>query len=177
MKIRFDLELRDLVAFVCYHNNHTPSVRWTRLIAALIVLAPIVILPLVLLPPMYRPVALAALVLSSVVGAFRLPAAFDRGVERTVRKQYSGPRGANVFGMHELELTNSSLIKRTDYAESTTRLAALGPVKRTKDYTFVYAGPTTAFVLPRHAVRSGDYDQFTAAIAERVAAANPMVGR
>jgi hypothetical protein len=177
MKISFDLQLPDLVAFVRYHDHHSPRVRWTRAIAAVILFAPIVILPLVLLPPMYRPVALATLVVTGVIGALRMPAAFDRGVERNVRKLYSGPKGANTFGMHELELTDTSLIKRTDYIESTTRFAALGPVKCSKNYTFVYAGPTTAFVIPRQAVRSGDFDQFTAAIAERVAAANPMVAR
>lgn len=176
MKIRFDLELGDLVVFVRYHDSHTPRVRWTRTIAAVVVLAPFVILPLVLLPTEYRPAALVAVVVGSFAGAFRMPAAFDRAVERRVRKLYSGPAGANLFGMHELELTPTSLIKRTDFIESTTRLAALGPVKCTRNYSFIYASPTTAFVIPRHAVRSGDYDQFTAAVAERVTAANPMVG-
>jgi len=177
MKIQFDLQLKDLVAFTRYHQGHTPSVRWLRVISALILLAPLVILPLVLLPPLYRPAALVAIVVGGIGGAFRMPAAFDRGVERSVRKLYSGPKGANIFGLHELELTDTTLIKRTDYTESSTRLAALGPMKRTKDYSFVYAGPTTAFVIPRHGVRSGNYDQFTAAVAERVAAANPMVCR
>jgi hypothetical protein len=177
MKISFDLQLADLVAFVRYHDSHSPRVRWTRAIAAVVVLAPFVILPLVFLPTEYRPAALAAVAVGAFVSAFRMPAAFDRGVERNVRKLYSGPKGANTFGMHELELTDTSLIKRTDYIESTTRFAALGPVICAKNYTFVYVGPTTAFVIPRHTVRSGDFDQFTAAIAERVAAANPMVAR
>jgi hypothetical protein len=128
MKISFDLQLADLVAFVRYHDSHSPRVRWTRAIAAVVVLAPFVILPLVLLPTEYRPAALAAVAVGTFVSAFRMPAAFDRGVERNVRKLYSGPKGANTFGMHELELTDTSLIKRTDYIESTTRFAALGPV-------------------------------------------------
>jgi hypothetical protein len=174
MKICFDLGIQDLVAFTRYHQDRTPAVRRVRLFVTLVFgVAPAVIIPPLIVPQEYRAFALAGGVFAAAILAFRMPDAYSRSTERQVRRLYRGKTNEGVFGPHELELTATSLVKRTPVSESSTRLEALGPVILKEDYTFIYASPVTAFVIPRHAIRSGDYDQFAAAASERISEANP----
>jgi hypothetical protein len=137
----------------------------------LVGVAPILILPFLLAPAEYRPFALALAVVAAAVLAYRMPEAYARNTERQVRRLYGGGEYEGLFGRVELELTETHLIKRTATSESSTRLEALGQVVVTEDYTFIYASPVTAFVIPRHAVGSGDYDGFAEAVSQAVAAA------
>jgi len=170
MKIRFDLGIEDLVAFAQYHNDHSPFVRRVRLVVTLLGVMPFLVLP-VFAPHEYRLPALAAGAAAAAVVAFRMPRAYARASERQVRKLYAGRVNEGVFGAYELELTADSLVKRTSVSESSTRLAALGPVRVTADYAFIYATPVTAFVIPRHAVTAGDFDRFVDEVKQRVCTA------
>jgi hypothetical protein len=75
-----------------------------------------------------------------------------------------------------MELTDSGLVYRTPAGESVRRLEALGRVAVTANYAFIYVSALSAIVVPRDAVTAGDFDQFIAAVAERVAAAKKGPG-
>lgn len=171
MTIRFDLELHDLVAFASYYESHTPSIRWLRLVIMLVILAPLLFLPMLLVAPEYRVLALSAGTAVAIGVAWQLPQALARATEKRYWRLYKGSLNTGMFGPHELELTETHIIRRNPSGESTTRLAALGPMAVSSDYTFIYVSPTTAYVIPRKAVTSGDYGQFVAAVSEALARA------
>jgi hypothetical protein len=177
VKIRFDVEVPDLVAFAQYHARHTPAVRRIRLTVLAVGLAPLIVVPPLVVPSAYQWLALAAGVVVAVLVAVQMPGAFDRSVKRQVRRQYRNGAFQDAFGAWELELTATHLVKRTSAIESSTRLTALGRVIVTHDYAFIYASPMTGFIIPRHAVVGGDFDQFAAAVAQGVADARPEFRR
>ena len=171
MKIKFELTIEDLVAFSQYHANHSPAVRRARLIDLSIVLVPLVAIPPFLFPPQYRAFAWAGTILGAVLVSIGMPGRYARVIERQVRRLYGNGAFHETFGPWELELTATHLLKRSEANESSTRLSALGQVAVTDDYTFIYASPVTAFVIPRHSVIAGEFERFSEAVAQRVAAA------
>jgi hypothetical protein len=87
VKIRYDLEIPDLVAFAQYHARHSPAVRRVRLLTLAIVLAPVVVLPPLLVPADYRWLALAGGIVTAGLVALRMPRAYNRAVECRVWRQ------------------------------------------------------------------------------------------
>src|SRR5947207_717272 len=128
MKIRYDLGIEDLVAFTCYHNDHSPAVRRIRLFVTLAGVAPFLVLPVLLAPREYRVIALAGGAAAAAVIAYRMPGAYARATERQVRRLYGAWPREGIFGAHELELAPPRLLRRMPAGESATLLEALGPL-------------------------------------------------
>jgi hypothetical protein len=122
-----------------------------------------------LAPSEFRLTTFVVCLVVAIALAIWLPTVFRRSVDQQIRKAYSNPRYRDNFGEWELELTTDRIIKRIRAGDSSTRYSALGPMKQTPDYTFIYVAPTTAFIIPRHAVIAGNYDQFTEEASRRLA--------
>jgi hypothetical protein len=175
VKIRYDNTVDDLVLFNRYHWDHTPRMRRTR---AVLIWA----LPLTVLLPAAAAawwvevpleMVLAAVVVLLVLYLLVAPGAFNRSLERQVRRMYRGRTHAAALGEHELELTDSTLIERTPLGESAVELRTIARLVSTEQYTLIYVSDVQAHVIPRHGIREGEYDEFVAAVAQRLMLVRP----
>lgn len=161
MKIRYENNLEDLVAFNRYHFDHSPSVWRTRILLFLVI--PVCILLYVVVSALLMDGLLeviAGWVVIAVLLAFVGPWGFRSLNDRQVRKLYGEGTNKGAFGERELELTEDDLIERTLYGEQRTRLRAIEKVVMDGGYAFIYLIAVMAHVIPRDAVLDGDYEAF-----------------
>jgi hypothetical protein len=176
MKIRYDNTLDDMVAFNRFHVAHSPALRSQRTVQAILAW----LIPSVATTPwifavsqwvdfddvagvsiFYFVIGLA--ITAIVLWARHIRRRIGTSIDRCARRMYREGANKGMLTTHELELTPTSLIERTEFGETTTKLVAV-----VGDYTFIYLTALTAHVIPRQAVSVGDYETFVAAIAGRV---------
>jgi hypothetical protein len=173
MKIRFENSLEDLVAFNRYHFDHSPIVRRIRIL--LLWLVPlclfVISVPVALLMEggLERWVALAAGATFAALWASLAPGFIRRSVEDQMRKRYGAGSNEEVLGEHELELTESDLILKTQSGEQRTQLQAIESVVTEGGYTFIYLNALMAHVIPQQSVLDGNYEAFVERMKQRTA--------
>ena len=113
-------------------------------------------------------VTLGAGIALSALFAFCLPRYFRSNVEASTRKTYSSEKNQKALGLRELELTDTALVSRGSFDEGSIRRESIRKVTLIDDYAFIFTGSTTAFVVPRHAVSRGNFDDFIRAVHEVV---------
>jgi hypothetical protein len=178
VKIRYENSIEDLVVFNRYHWDHSSRSRRTKLV--LLSVPPLlVLLPAVggaLWVQIPWPYVVGATVVLVVLYLLVAPGAFNRALERQVRRMYGRGANAAILGEHELELTETNLIERTPEEESLLELSAIERVASTPTHTLIYLNRSQAHVIPRDAVLEGDYDEFVAALVSAVPDARPETG-
>jgi hypothetical protein len=174
MKIRYELTIDDMVVFYRYHSTHSPLyqhviTKWAVLGIATILLFVGVLALLIRENEILALCTLAVGIIAAGVFAFRVPAYFRARIEQTTRKAYSSEKNEKALGLRELELTDTVLISRGSFDEGSVKLESIKNVVTVEGYAFVYTSSSTAFVVPRHRVTRGDYQEFVQAVRQIVA--------
>jgi hypothetical protein len=186
MMIRYDNSIDDMVAFNRYHFLHSPAFRTQRVMYVILGL----MIPIGLIGASIAFMgstlfegdlaertasAFMLLVLLGIAGSLSVAwlwlfrQVVLNSLENQVRRVFRQGANKGAFGNHELELTETSLIERTAFNETATKLEAIERLVDAGNLTLIYFGSLTAYVIPRHAVTEGDYDHFVGAVAHRIA--------
>ena len=172
VKILYENNLEDLVAFSRYHFDHSPTLRRTKMVL-LWVLPLCILLVFVFLALLEGSLGMAVAGVT-LAGLFALvvPWHYRFSYERQVRKRYSEGSNKGMFCEHELEVTERDLIERTPFGEQRVRLQSIEKVITHDGYTFIFVSAMSGHVIPQDAVLDGDYEAFV----YRMKHLNPSVG-
>jgi hypothetical protein len=177
VKIHYDVNLDDIVAWNLYHFTHSRAMRRTRLFNVWGPPAVWVFLATAAAALIGGPAAIFVLqipvLIVSAVWVAAMPAYMRRLLTRNVRKLMSEGANKGTLGPHEMELTETHLIVSSYYSETKSRLEVIERVARTDSHTFVYMSAVNANTIPRAALGERDYEEFVEALVERVAKAYP----
>lgn len=160
MILRYNVSIDDIVAFNAYHCDQSPTIRRQRFIVAGTIDL------LVILPGIFyakannEPAILAFACLFAVIFTVLYWALFHRCLARTANRLISEGSTQGIVGPHELEITNSDLIERTEVNESKHSWKGLHRIVDTSDYLFIYVTALMAHVVPKQSVTAGDVDDF-----------------
>ncbi len=67
-----------------------------------------------------------------------------------------------------MEVDDTGITDRSEVGHRCTYWRGIERVEETKDHAFVYLGPFTAHVIPRHSVQEGDFDAFVQEVRSRL---------
>jgi hypothetical protein len=125
MKIRYELTIKDMVAFgdnVCFHS---PTVRRKRHISAIFagifVLVAMAAIGIIL----HSVVFLIGAVVGPPIAMAMASSLFRDRVQASFRRIYSEKANKRLLGSRELELTDTSIRAKTQLSESSVQLDAL----------------------------------------------------
>ena len=76
------------------------------------------------------------------------------------------PRQGQV-GTHLLSFNDIGITEESENTRGTTSWKDVERIESSPDYTFVYVGPVSAYVIPRSGVIEGDYKSFVAELLQR----------
>ncbi len=173
MKIHYEVNLDDLVAWKVYHFDHSPAMKRSQASNALVPSAVWLAIGVAGAIASHEPAMLLLPILAvSGIWVLASPSYLRWATVRQVRKLYAEGANKGTLGPHDLELADSRLIERTPVNEHSVLLESIEKVERTDTHTFVYLSAVLAHVVPRAAVGERDYEEFVHALEERVANAN-----
>jgi hypothetical protein len=177
VKIHYEVNLDDLIAWNLYHFDHSPAMKRSR---AIIVWGVAVVIPLPIafqaihkpeVPILVHAIALSLVLIVAVVWVLAVPPYLRWATVRQARKMYAEGANKGTLGPHELELTDTRLIERTPVNEYSVTLESIERVARSDTHPFVYLSAVLAHVIPRAALGERDYEEFVQALEARVAKA------
>ena len=171
MRIRYDVTLDDVLAFVFYQSGR--SLRQQGTGAIVWGVAATCGLIAVTTTLVGKEAALGILLLAIVpfvlVFGMLYRLGFRPNTQNTIRRLYEKSLPREATGPHEMELVEDGLVERTPYSERWTPLQDIQQISSDGGRTFIYIGPATAYVIPNVAVSEGDVEAFTKAVRQRVA--------
>lgn len=160
MIIRYNVSVEDIVAFNTYHCDLSPTVRRQRFIVA-----GTIDLLLILAGAFYakannQPTILVFACLFAVIFTVLYWVLFRRCIARTTTRLITEGSTLGIVGPHELEITDSFLIERTEVNESKHAWKGLQRIVHMPDHLIIYVTALTAYVIPKQSVTAGDVDEF-----------------
>lgn len=167
MRIKYKTSPDDLVAFVQFHYKHYSPVRRKNIIVGILI--PIAFFILFCIDGLRKsrwdiPIVgavVAGTVMLWLVGGQR------RRLEKAVRKMLSGGSNKVSFGEHELEMTETGLIERSQYEDGRFTWDVIERIGFTPDYTFIFTGATRGISIAKSSVLEGDYEGFGEELRQR----------
>jgi hypothetical protein len=169
VKIRYEVTVDDLLAFVFYRSG-----RSSRRIGAVAIVWGVVA-PLGLIAVMAallgQQAAIMTLPLAGVAVLFiriLFKTGFWPNTQRTLRRQYEELLPKGVIGPHEMELVENGLVEKTPHSEHWMLLKDVQGISSDGDRTFIYTGPAAAYVIPHRSVPDGELETFVEAIRMRL---------
>jgi YcxB-like protein len=175
MIVKFEISLKDLVAFNRYHCANSPTIKRRKLFCMLLVPGLLIAAALFISPTeeVGRPVIVAGAVVLSVLYAVAFNYTFAASMDRNVRLLYKEGTNKGTIGQHELEIDDRGLVERTEAGESRVIWRAVERIAETEEYAFIYLSSVTAHVIPKQAVTGGDANAFIARARQLWVAASP----
>ena len=106
-------------------------------------------------------VILAAIFLILSVPMFFLyPIYFKFHSQRFIRKFYKSEKNKGAVGKHFFSVSDDALTDKTDYNNNTISWKSVDRIESTEDHTFIFTDELTAYIIPRHSILNGKYDEF-----------------
>ena len=165
MKIRYTLELDDLVAFNQFYIDTSPSIRKQRL---MLVIASILLLTLSLLCWRYEDSLFSGSF--GIFGVFFI-AYYWYGCRKVNAKRVAGlyPKEKNpgMLCQHELEILPDGFIDRTHVGEGKTTFRGIVRIESTATHSFVFIGTLSAHVIPHAKVTEGHAESFVTTLKQK----------
>ena len=82
-------------------------------------------------------------------------------------KMYERSPQKGQVGTHQLSFNDIGVTEESENTRGTTTWKNIERIESTPDYTFVYVGPVSAYVIPRSGVIEGDYKSFVTEMLQR----------
>ncbi len=159
MKIQYEKNIEDIVAFVQYQYKVDPpnwllrfAVRWLLPIGVIIIV--------VLQNYQHFGWRQAPAIVLSVLYMFVLPHLLHALRPWSLRRRLRAAGDRVNLGHHSLEVTVYGLKVVNLNAESKIRWDGIHKVVAIKDYVFFYVGPMTSVIVPRETFSGGDWEEF-----------------
>jgi hypothetical protein len=178
MLIRYRIDMEDVVAFNRYHCDRSPLVKrgravmtWAFPAALLLLVAMITVFPIAPATQFGDELAVALSVsagIFSLLWILLIPGHMRRNVDRNVRRLYGEGANRGLIGPHELELTDTRLIERNPYGDSSRVLQAIEKVAFADGYAFIYVNAVSAHIVPGDAIEEGHFQAFLEALEEGI---------
>lgn len=164
MKIKYRIELDDIVAFNRYHIDHSAAMRRTKWLlmwgSGTAILASTSALAV-----LDNSIILFVLgVAGAILGVLLLQRLWTSSHEKQVRRLYSEGANKRILGVHELELGEDRLTERSDTGGQETVFSAVERIVTTDGHAFIYIASVIAHVIPRSKVIEGDIEAFVGAV-------------
>jgi hypothetical protein len=181
MKASFELTRDDLVAFVTYHNLHSPTVRRKQLRTFVIGTVCLAALPALILtttddPVLETAVAIWPLLLGPILFIVFMSFFLKRAVRRAARGMIAEADGSGYFGPCSLSITRDSVVETKPDGQSVRKLSAVKEIVSIKHHVLIYTSSIEAFILPKRAFDDDDQcREFTRRLAEYTSV-EPAVG-
>jgi YcxB-like protein len=160
MILRYNVSIDDIVAFNTYHCDHSPTIRRQKIFVAGTIDALVILAGAFYAKSNDEPAILAFAGLFAVIFTVLYWVLFRRCLARSANRLISEGSTKGVVGPHELEITDSDLIERTEVNESKHSWRGLHRVVDTPEYLFIYVTALMAHVVPKQSVTAGDIDAF-----------------
>jgi hypothetical protein len=176
VKIKYNLTVEDIVAFNCYHTQHSPGVRrmqriytWGVPVVALAASAPLSWSGVWADAPIWLGIWSAAYL------GIRMLTPPRYFVGKTVRRMVKEGRNKGMVGPQELALVEGGILARNASGERKVSWAGVERVVLAAAHTFVYISPVAALVIPRREVPADEYQKFVDEVTRQHRAMAPGV--
>lgn len=168
MKIKYRVDISDIVAFNQFHLDTSPLVRKRRammLILVAIVYASIAFFMASSKHSVYNAVVFMIVYICFLVWYLR----YGRKVNvKRIMKIYAGGKNTGIFGEHELELLPDGIREITSVNEHITKYEGIERVEATETHIFVFFSSLSAYVIPKAKVSQGDLDAFVVGLKQKL---------
>ncbi len=160
MRIKYQTVEDDYVAFNVFFSRHSPLAKRSRLIAG--VLIPAIFIVLVLSQAIYSHDWTYMFIGVLFFGSLSLVILVGRSdlARRTAKKIFKEGKNKGFLGNHELEINDYGILTKSEYGEGKIAWAVIERIGSTPDYTFIFTGASTAFIVPKARIIEGDYNTF-----------------
>jgi len=173
MKLEYSVSIEDIIAFNNHHMEATPAIRRKLAVMRFVwAFAPLLAIWLITSVEGMAPgkamwvIAVVAICVSSPIYLFQ--PLFLRWLNtRQVRKAYSNDQSQALLGEREIKIAGNALVENTSAGETQTGYDLINRVDADDNYLFVYATNSRVHIVPKKAVRSGDFDAFVAELKKK----------
>ncbi|MFC2095814.1 YcxB family protein [Candidatus Bipolaricaulota bacterium] len=162
MRLTYEVEIKDIVAFNRFFLRNSPVLRAQRIKYLLFCLSFFAVIGG---GQSLRLRSLLSLTIW-VVAASLFSAAYliysHRISRRRVLKLHPKDENRSMLCEHELEIGEGGVIERTPLGERLDAFEAITKIEQTDEHAFIFIGSSQAHVVPRNGVKEGDFDAFMA---------------
>lgn len=168
MKIKYKVDISDIVAFNQFHLDTSPLVRKQRI--KMLIFAAFVYGSVALLMGSGKHSIYNMSVFVIVYACFLFwYLRFGRKVSlKRIKQIYASGKNTGTFGEHELELLPNGIREVTSANEHITKFEGIERVEATETHVFVFFSSLSAYVIPKAKVTEGDLNTFVDALKQRV---------
>ena len=97
---------------------------------------------------------------------FLYPLYFKIRNEKYINKLYEKDENKGVLGVHEMVVSDDYLEEITEHNDSKIQWDSISKIESIADYTFVYTGDITAYIIPHKNIISGNCMGFIEKLSE-----------
>ena len=175
MRIRFDVTIDDLVAFVRHFMANSSVMRAARL-RFMVLFGIALVLGFGLLAMRNGDPIFGWIWGATLAGLFAviLPPIQRLASERRSRKLYSQP-GCNLVGHRELTIEEKGIHSVSLIGESTIFWTAITNIAKTQSHCFIYLNEVSASIIPLDRINEGNVDDFIDEVTRRWQAAKSSI--
>jgi Ca2+/Na+ antiporter len=164
LKIKYTVDISDIVAFNQFHLDTSPLVRKQRikmLIFVAVVYASIAFFMATGKHSIYNMSVFVIVYACFLFWYLR----FGRKVSlKRIKQIYASGKNTGTFGEHELELLPDGIREVTSVNEHITKFSGIEKVEATETHVFVFLGSLSAYVIPKSKISEGCLDAFVTAL-------------
>lgn len=164
MKIKYRMELEDVVAFNRYHIDNSPAMRRTKFLLMWGVGAGIFAAISALAVLRNSVIVFVYGVLGTTFYILLFRRSWIRSHEKQVRRLYNEGTNKRILGTRELELVEDRLLEVSETGRQETVLSVVERIAMTDAHVFIYIASVIAHVLPRSKVIEGNLEEFVDAV-------------
>lgn len=160
MKIKYKVDLEDVVIFNRYHNQNSPALvqfrkrmKWGTILGVLGICGYTSYLS-------HSEVNLIIGIAFATIFFFSYPLKSTKILDEYTKKLYSEGDNKRILSMHELELAEDSIKESNEYGSQVTNYSSIKKIVTTDTHGFIFIAALLAHVIPKHKVVEGDFDLF-----------------
>jgi hypothetical protein len=182
MTADFELTSDDLVAFVTFCNNRSPTAQRQRIGCAILGFLAVSALPALILLTTARPRLETAfdiwpLLLGPVLFVLFLRPFFRWSFRRNLRRMFAEGESKGYFGPCSLSIAAEGVVETKSSGESIRKWAAISRIVVTSQHVFIYSSALEAFILPKRAFDDdGDCQEFVRHVTEHASVVPETAG-
>jgi len=170
MRVRYEVDLEDLMDFNEYFAMHSPNARKKALRHRRFVTLCLLLVPPALVYLMHIYVLVPAVFLASICLSAHFcqtcPERANRQRKKILHRMHSEGRLETILGERELELSDTGLISRVQGVETKVEWAAFEKIDTAPNYTYLFISPLT-IVIPHNKIVEGNWPAMLAEIGRR----------